>query len=352
MNVFAFTRIKLTAWYVAAIMAVSIMFSIVIYSGITRNIEEVFFRAEMRMRGAPGLGQQIAKELIEKQNLSTTSSNLSNKDVLEQFFIDELASSKRKVFNNLLFANFLILIISSFVSYGLSTKTLKPIEDILIEQKRFVADASHELRTPLTSLKTSIEVSLRDKTLNKKTKRILNDNLKDVDSIKNLIDSLLQLASQENKTIVKQLIDIQEIVGKSIKLIKPMANDKNIKIVSKLCHKQILASQVGLSQLMTILLDNAVKYSNPDTKIKVEVINQRRNILIKVSDEGVGISKKYLPHIFDRFYRVDSSRTINTSSGFGLGLSVAKQIVENHNGFICAESVIGKGTTFTIKLPV
>jgi len=352
MNVFAFTRLKLTAWYVTAIMIVSMMFSVVIYSGITRNIEDVFFRAENRMHKSPGLGKQLADQIIDRKKIITNTSEFSDQEILEEFFIEELRLSKQKVFNNLLFANLLILIVSSIVSYLLSGKTLKPIEDILLEQKRFIADASHELRTPLTSLKTSIEVSLRDKKLNKKTKKILQENLHDVDSLKNLIDSLLQLASQENKTIVKQLINLQEVISKAIKTVKPLANDKKIKIISKLQHQQILASETGIYQLMLILLDNALKYSNPNTKIKVELAKQGKYVLIKVTDQGVGIGNDYLNHIFDRFYRVDSSRTVSQRPGFGLGLSVAKQVVENHSGTIFAQSKIGKGTTFIIKLPI
>lgn len=352
MNVFAFTRLKLTAWYVAAIMAVSIMFSVVIYAGITRNIEDVFLRAGMRLRNNPALTQQVTNQIIEKQNLSTESSQINKRDVLEQFFFDELVASKKKVRNELFFANFLILVLSSIVSYIMASKTLRPIEETLLEQKRFIADASHELRTPLTSLKTSIEVSLRDKSLNKKTKKILMDNLEDVDSLKELIDSLLQLASQENKTVVKQLIDVQEVASKVIKTIKPLAEEKNITIISKLVHQQLLASESGLSQLITILLDNAVKYSNKNGKIKLVMSKSNKALFIKVSDNGIGINKKYVPYIFDRFYRIDSSRTSSQRPGFGLGLSVAKQIVENHKGTICVDSEIGKGTTFTIRFPV
>jgi two-component system, OmpR family, sensor histidine kinase CiaH len=351
MNVFAFTRIKLTALYVAAIMAVSIMFSVVIYSGITRNVEDVFFRAEQRMRNSPGLGQQVVKQIIEKQNVSQVN-NVDGQAVLDQFFIEELKLSKRKVFNNLLYANLFILLISSIVSYALASKTLKPIEQILLEQKRFIADASHELRTPLTSLKTAIEVSLRDKALPLKSKKILQDNLADVNSLQNLIDSLLQLASQENKTIVKQLIDVHEILSKAIKTVRPLAKQKNIKIISKLSHQQILASDTGLNQLFTILLDNAIKYSNPKGKIHVILACKKRQVIIKIKDSGIGINKKYLKHIFDRFYRIDDSRTVSLKPGYGLGLSVAKQIVQNHSGEISVMSESNKGSTFIVKLPI
>ncbi len=344
MNVFALTRIKLTIWYVTAIMTVSVMFSLVIFSGVSRNIEQSFIRAENRLRALPNseLGQQLLRQ----------ATNEAQPQNLHQLFLDELYESKQRVVYNLLFANGFILLVSILASYMLAGKTLEPIEDVLLEQKRFIADASHELRTPLTSLKTAIEVSLRDKTLGVPAKKILTGNLEDVDALKELIDSLLQLASQENKTVVKQMVDIHEVMSRVVKTMQPLAEQKEVKIISKLKHQQILASETGLVQLFTILLDNAIKYTNPKGKVKVDVIPNKKSICIKVTDTGIGINKKYLPYIFDRFYRIDSSRTHSQKPGFGLGLSVAKQVILNHKGSILVYSEIGKGTTFSVTLPL
>jgi len=342
MNVFALTRIKLAVIYVVAVMSVSIMFSLVLYRGVSQNIEQSFIRAESRLRGVPGISQQVLRQ----------ASGEDEAFKLHQFFVEELQESKYHVIYNLFVANLLIVFISAISSYVLAGKTLRPIEDVLVEQKRFIADASHELRTPLTSLKTSIEVALRDKSHNVQTKSVLRNNLEDVDALKELINSLLQLASQENKSITKQLVDVHEVISRAIKTMKPMANEKNIKIVSKLKHQQILASETGLQQLFTILLDNAIKYSNPKGKIRIDVVPRKRNLLVKISDNGIGINKKYLPHIFDRFYRIDSSRTYSQRPGFGLGLSVAKQIVANHHGAISVMSEISKGSTFCVSLPL
>ncbi|GIK84128.1 MAG: two-component sensor histidine kinase [Patescibacteria group bacterium] len=343
MNVFAFTRIKLTVFYVTAIMVVSTMFSYAIYKGVSQNIEQSFTRAENRLRTAPGFAQQLLRQ---------ASNEAENRQELHQFFLEELQESKKKVLLHLLMTNAFILLASSVASYALAGRTLKPIEDVLSDQKRFIADASHELRTPLTSLKTAIEVSLRDKKIDQRAKKVLESNLEDVDALKELIDSLLQLASQENKTIIKQLIDVHEVMGKVLKIVKPLADEKELKITSKLQHQQVLASETGLQQLFTILLDNAIKYSNCKGKINVLIIPGKRTVTIKIADTGIGINKKYLQHIFDRFYRIDSSRTCSQKPGFGLGLSVAKQIVANHNGTITVESEIGKGTTFTTTLPL
>ncbi len=344
MNVFALTRIKLTIWYVTAIMTVSVVFSVIIFSGVSRNIEQSFIRAENRLRALPNseIGQQILRQAIsERESIN-----------LHQLFLDELYESKQKVVYYLLFANSFILFVSLVASYVLAGKTLQPIEDVLIEQKRFIADASHELKTPLTSLKTAIEVSLRDKKLATSAKKILESNLEDVNSIKQLIDSLLQLASQENKTVVMQLTDIHEVLSRVLKTMQPLAEQKGVKLISKLKHQEVLGSDTGLLQLFTVLVDNAIKYTNLGGKVRTEVVVKKKSIVITIADTGIGIHKKYLPYIFDRFYRVDSSRTSSQRSGFGLGLSVAKQVITNHKGTILVCSELGKGTTFSVTLPL
>lgn len=359
MNIIKSARLQLTLWYVGALMTVSLMFSFVIYLGISQNIESTFIRAEARINsGNPsspgvGVGQQLIKKAVQDPKISeATVAGKTTRELIHELFLEELSAAKYKVFLNLLVANGFILIASALVSYILAGKSLAPIEASMLEQKRFIADASHELRTPLTSLKTAIEVSLRDTSISKNAQEILEANLEDVDALNDLIDSLLLLASQERKTVIKQLVDIHEVINRAVKTVQPIAQEKNITILKKLQHQQILASEAGLTELLTILLDNAVKYSTSQGKVIITTKTVRNNISITVSDTGIGISKKYIPHIFDRFYRIDSCRTTSQRPGFGLGLSVAKQVVENHNGTISVSSEIGVGTTFTISLPL
>lgn len=328
------------------------MFSLVIYAGITKNIENSFMRAESRIMTSPNASKQLLKS-AQKELISLDSTSSSSvHEAIHELFLEELRKSKQEVFFNLLIANLIILIISTIISYILAGKTLAPLEESMLEQKRFVADASHELRTPLTSLKTAIEVSLRDKKLPKKARSILEDNLEDVEDLNELIDRLLQLASSEQRTLVKQLIDIREVISRAYKRIEPQLKEKKIKYSEKITHQQILASEEELTELFVILLDNAVKYSTSGGKISIEMKTGKRFIEVFVKDSGVGIQKKYLPHIFDRFYRIDSCRTKSQSSGFGLGLSLAKQIIESHGGQISADSELGSGTTFRIQLPL
>lgn len=351
-GVFFTARIKLTLWYVGAVLFVSLMFSAIIYAGVSRNIEESFARAELRLRNAPAPGQQmLLKQIAEQQRFQQATAS-SEHELLHQFFLDELSASKQKVLIQLGFANALILLAATIVSYVLAGKTLQPLEESMLEQKRFIADASHELRTPLTSLKTAIEVSLRNSKLSTDARELLEANLSDVNALHELITSLLQLASQERKSVIKQLVDVHEVISKAVKTIQPLADEKDIHVVKKLKHQQILASESGLTELFTILLENAVKYNKQGGKIWVSAVVQNRKLVVRVRDTGIGINTKYIPHIFDRFYRIDASRTVSQRPGFGLGLSVAKQIAENHKGCITVKSEIGSGTTFTVILPL
>lgn len=330
-------RIKLTLWYVLILMSISCMFSLVIYAGVTRNIEASFTRTQNRIKTlTPN----------SRRTLVTPS------DSFDSLFIDEIKATKRFVLLNLLLANGFIAAAATIASYVLAGKSLQPVEKVLKEQQRFVANASHELRTPLTSLKTTIEVSLREKDLPLKYQNSLRRNLEDVDALNLLIDKLLQLASFENRNDQFTTCNIDELLSKAIQTMKPLANEKSIQITSKIQHQQIKANESAIMELIYILLDNAIKYSQYGSEVYVGNTKTSNYVTLKVRDAGIGIPKKDLPHIFNRFYQVDSARTHSKKSGFGLGLSVAKQIVTNHNGKIIVQSQVGVGTTVVVKLPI
>ena len=226
-----------------------------------------------------------------------------------------------------------------------------PIQESLEKQKRFIADASHELRTPLTALKTSLEVSLLDKKLNLSARKVLQDNLKDINSLTSLTENLLSLArvDDNNFQLSFQKLELKNIIEKAINHITPLAKKKNIDIkVSGLNNQLLQGNENALVEVMMIVLDNAIKYSSPKTIIKVSVEKKGKNLLLKIKDQGIGISKDNLPFIFDRFYRAESSRTKQTKTGYGLGLSVAQKIMNQHSGQILVESKVNRGSIFTL----
>ncbi len=346
MKVFELTRIRITLWYVLIVMSISVMFSAVIYRGVIGNIESSFKNAEIRFEKNEGMMSLRKIAEVKNSNVEVT------REVLHGLFLEELNNSRKNILFLLLVVNLVILILSSLVSYLLAGKTLLPIEEIIKEQKRFIADASHELKTPLTSLKTSIEVSIRSGKLPKDIQKLFQYNLEDVDALNELIDKLLNLSSLESKEPVFDHLDIKEAIETAFRRVKYLADEKKVSINIDTKNYQLVGDIFSLTELFTILFDNGIKYCKQGGVIDLKVKPCKNHLVIIVRDTGIGINKKYLPNIFDRFYRIDSSRTSSTKSGYGLGLSMAKKIVENHNGNISVSSEITKGTTFTIKLPL
>lgn len=332
---FKSARIKLTTWYLVIIMAISLSFSVVIYRGVTLEFQRRLNTIEKRFNVEARRGWRMHGPVHE-------------------IFVEDLNQARARVLFILLYANGVILVLSAAAGYFLAGRTIAPIEKALEEQKRFVADASHELKTPLTAMRTSIEVALRDKKLTlSDSKKVLTGSLEDIDGLKNLANNLLSLAKyQGGENFTFEKTSVKELINSSYKKVRLIANKKGVKINLDVKKGKISANKESLEKLVTILLDNAVKYSLFGGKVTLTTKRNKKYLKIKVVDSGVGISKADLPHIFDRFYRVDDSRTKTKVPGFGLGLSMAKKIVEMHKGSIDVKSIPGKGSTFTVKLPL
>lgn len=331
------TRIKLTAWYLLIIMLISLFFSIGIYS----KINEEFSRFENF--------QIRLKNDINGRNIVFPQGPRPNQIV--RLDSKEIQAARIRLISTLAFINFVIFVLAGAAGYFLAGRTLKPIKKMMEEQNRFITDSSHELRTPLTSLKTEIEVGLRSKKLNLKiARKILESNLEEVINLEMLSNNLLELAQNGNlvnKNALKK-VSLSEILKKAVYKTQKMADAKQIKVINNIKDTKIIGAEDRLVEVFIILLDNSIKYSL--NKGNIELISKIKDnkVLISVIDYGMGISREDLPHIFDRFYRADKSRT---KKGYGLGLSIAKKIVESHGGTISAESEPGVKTTFIVSLP-
>jgi len=301
-------RIKLTAWYLLVIMVVSGFFSVVIYRVQTSELER-FNRVQLERIQ---FGFRI---------------KITNPDLIEE--------SKERIRLRLIYVNLIILFVSGIGGYILAGRTLAPIQVMLDDQSRFVADASHELRTPLTSLKTAFEVFLRGHKLNVQISNLINESITEVDKLQLLTSSLLRLSKTKK---IFERFDLSVIVKKSALIICPQA-----KTILK--EEWIKGDPIALEELIVILLDNAVKYSPKNYDIKIVLKKIRNLIVLTITDRGLGISEEDLPHIFERFYRGDKTRS---SNGFGLGLSIAKKIVSEHGGTINVRSQLNKGSTFQV----
>ena len=228
----------------------------------------------------------------------------------------------------------------------------QPVEDALESQTRFSSDAAHELRTPLTIMQSEIEVGLRDKKATKQSHAsLLQSNLDEVGHMRTLTDRLLLLAN--NHDIALGPTSLEAVAIEAVNHTIPLAQAKRISIENKAGAITVVGNTASLTDAVVILLDNAIKYSPAKSTVSLTTSVKGKHAELRVVDTGPGIPVKDLPHIFDRFYRADTSRSAQNVAGHGLGLSIAKQIVAAHHGRIVARpNAKGKGTTFTITLPL
>jgi len=338
---FRSARIKLTAWYLLIIMLVSFSFSMVIYRMTTFELDRIERMQRLR----------VERQLPESLRIASPNNNVFLRPLDPELVVE----TKNRLKMLLAFINLAILMISTGGGYFLAGKTLKPIKEMLDEQNQFVTDASHELKTPLTSLRTEIEVSLRNKKLTlDETKKLLKSNLEEVDHLQALSDGLIKLTQYQRGTNGLTFIELSlnSVFNEAVKKIANLAKNKKIEIVNKINDLKIQGNKQTLVELFVIFLDNAIKYSPRKTKIKLTSKKTDNHVLVYIIDQGIGIKEKDMSHLFDRFYRVDKARTKSEMTGYGLGLSIAKQIVEKHHGSIKVQSQPKKGTVFTVQLPV
>lgn len=322
-------RIKLTGWYLLIIMLISIAFSLAIYQVLTSELNRV---------------ERVQRLRQERSRLLRVPS--IDPEVIEE--------TKNRLTAILALVNLGILALSAGAGYFLAGKTLKPIKEMVDEQGRFITDASHELRTPLTSLKSEIEVNLRDKDLNiRQARKLLESNLEEVNNLQYLSDNLIKLTQYEksNGSILEE-INLSEVVIEAIKKVTNLAKNQNINIKNNIKDQKILGDKQSLIEMFVIFLDNAIKYSSKGKTVTLTSEKLDGWVEIQIKDQGFGVDEKDIPHLFDRFYRADKSRTKGDVSGYGLGLSIARQIVDKYHGSIKVESEVGRGTTFSIKLPL
>ena len=267
---------------------------------------------------------------------------------------EDIEATRNQILKILVYANTAILVFSASTGYFLAGRTLKPIEKALDDQKRFVADASHELKTPLTALITSLEVTLDNKKLDVRKARVaIANSLEEALGLKHLTNDLLLLAkNQENGNSSYEQVDIKGLLDKVTRRFAPIAKKKRVDFKTKSENTVIEANKDSIEKLLSILIDNAIKYSKEKGKVSVKITQLKNSIKIVVKDTGVGIDTDDLTHIWDRFYRAEKSRSKKIAEGYGLGLSIAKKIVDQHAGSIKVESKVNKGSKFIVTLPL
>ena len=219
----------------------------------------------------------------------------------------------------------------------------------------FVSNASHELRTPLSSIKLMVQSLMSTDTSDGGiSHEFLTDIDAEIDRLNAIISDLLTLVRMEKQNAIDEaaIVDINEITEATIRQLTHLATGRNITInFSSGAFVFVRGNASRLRQMITNLLDNAIKYTQDDGEVTVAV-DRRGNLgYITIQDTGVGIPKDALPHIFDRFYRVDKARS-RATGGTGLGLAIVHEIAIAHDGHVTVESEYGHGSTFTVELPV
>ncbi len=220
--------------------------------------------------------------------------------------------------------------------------------------RRFTSDASHELRTPLTVIRSVGEVGLRERHDEAGYREVIGTMLEEADRLTLLTTTLLELTRAEggSATLKWEPIDLRELARDAASLISVLAEEKNVRLILDMPQAPMMVQGdwTMLRQALVNLIDNAVKHSPPGATVNLVCRDEGDGVEIAVVDQGPGIAPEHLPHIFERFYRVDASRN-RAEGGFGLGLAIARWAVEAHGGHLDAESRPGVGSVFRIVLP-
>lgn len=241
--------------------------------------------------------------------------------------------------------------------YYMAAKNIKPLEILFAREHEFAADASHELRTPLTVLSLGVESLQNDdeSKLSGFAQEVLRDMQHETKYMSRLIEALLTLArgDEENTPLARAKVDLTEVAVKVCNKMRPLAAKKGLGLeyaAGDAPQVFILGDKNKMEQLLIIFIDNAIKYSESGT-ITVTVEADSMHAVIKVMDEGIGISESDAQKIFERFYRVDKARS-RAAGGFGLGLNIARIIVMRHGGTASVKPRSPHGSIFTVRLPL
>ncbi len=273
----------------------------------------------------------VARAIRPIENISATAVKISAGDLSQRINVAEAESELGQLASVL-------------------NSTFARLEAAFAQQQQFTSDAAHELRTPVAVMLTQTQATLNRERSTTEYRATVEACQRAAQRMRRLIESLLELArldaGQEQMKRLK--FDLSQTVWNCVELVRPLAAERGIKIHCDLPAVDSYGDAERLAQVITNLLANAVQYNKPNGEVRISAKLQGSMILLAVSDTGPGISSEALPHVFERFYRADQSRS---SGQTGLGLAISKAIVEAHGGTIEVLSKPGAGTTFTVVLP-
>ncbi|WP_167857553.1 sensor histidine kinase [Candidatus Chloroploca mongolica] len=272
--------------------------------------------------------------------------------------LGRVLSDQARVLNQLM-VSLLGLALLSVVGIGLASwwlagRALQPAQEAWQRQQQFIASASHELRTPLTLIRASTEVALRGTPAHDQDQReLLGDVLTESDHMARLVDDLLVLSRLDSGKLPLNIapVDLPPLLGEIQRQIARLGSERGLAVQAGSVQGRVNADPDRLHQVLLILLDNALRHTPAGGTITLAAEPQGSSICVTVRDTGNGIAPTDLPHIFERFYRADQARG-RTEGNAGLGLAIAKALIEAMGGSIGATSTLGQGTDVWVRLPV
>lgn len=270
-------------------------------------------------------------------------------------FID--VTAQQGILTNLIYTfavvGLVMLIVIYFLSRYFANRSIAPVREAFEKQKQFIGDASHELKTPLAIINTNADVLLanQEDTIANQAKW-LHYIKSETERMTGLTNDLLYLTQMDDSrsTMIHAKFNMSDAVESIILPMEAVIFEKNISLDYNIePNLTVYGNSEQIKQVILILLDNAVKYSGPKGAVNVTLQKQNNDVVLAVSNTGEGIAPEHLDRIFDRFYRTDSSRA-RKHGGHGLGLAIARSIVDQHKGELYARSVVGEGATFYVRL--
>jgi len=326
---FSRARFALTAVYVL-ILAVILLIS----GGLSRSI----FSGRLQQRFAIE-GEQV--EVVVQRRLPPTP----NYRMIQSDFQDTIV-----------LVNGILLLLAGLLSYGLAGITLRPIQEAYDKQKQFVSDASHELRTPLAILKVELE-NQRTQKHSTDVYAVIDSHLEEVDRMTRLVDDLLRLSKMQEmdtESLKQEEVALAPLLAKAVSRLLPLAREKSIQLAfdeGADTSLVVLGDEAGLMQVFTNIIKNAIAYNANEGSVTVRLVQEKQSCVVEVCDTGLGMNKREVAHVFDRFYRTEKSRSRKTG-GSGLGMAIARGTILAHGGRIEVQSKPQIGTTVRVSLPI
>jgi len=334
---FKSARVKLTLFYLASIFAMSLILTISI-----RTLAQSAFdnsASDQRARLQNILRQQEGLPFAPHPYNRLES---QIQDIVHQKLTDYVIE-----------INIAALVLGGVASYWFAGRTLKPIQEAHAAQARFASDASHELKTPLAVMKTENEVFLRQSKISETdARKQIKSNLEEIQRLEQLATNLLSIANYEQGERLKlssiKAQDVSKLVVEQVKKMHP-GDVKRVQLDIK--DAKIYGHKDSLAQILTIFIDNAIKYSPASEKVALSGRVKDGIYHFKVEDRGPGIDSEDMPQVFDRLFRADKNRS-NTVPGHGLGLSVAKEIAKANEAGLRVSNRPGGGACFTLIVQI